>query len=498
MRQRRDSEMSKLCEYCLPGLLVEDHSIPVPLDWRGTSPAELAGVSVDDMTLLARESANESPDSAFAGKSISLFYRIVRSPEKGSEHLPLIVYLQGGPGGAEPRPLDPYTDGWMAEAVKHFRIVLPDQRGTGRSSRVEGSVINRIGAEAKAEGADPAHRQADYLKRFLADSIIRDFEYLRLSEFGGERWVTLGQSYGGFLTMANLSTFPEGVAAAFTCGGIPHIPADAADVYAHTFPRMVKKTQGFYERYPEDERRVALVADRLAAGDVTLPDGSPFSIRRLQLIGAGLGMKPAPERLHNLFDTAFVAGDGSAKAALAAAGGDVSKVELSDGFRHAVMEMTASPSNPLYWTLQEFIYADGKMEHPIRWAAAQEAAKRPEFAPSARPLMLFAEAMFPWMFDEDPALIPFRPAMDLLMEDTEFGHLYDQEQLKRNTVPLQAAVYFDDAYVDSGLQLDTLSRVGVSHAWVTNEFEHDGLHGDKVFAHLLAEARDRGDLKDVL
>ena len=162
------------------------------------------------------------------------------------------------------------------------------------------------------------------------------------------------------------------------------------------------------------------------------------------------------------------------------------------------MEMTASPSNPLYWTLQEFIYADGKMEHPIRWAAAQEAAGRPEFAPSARPLVLFAEAMFPWMFDEDPALIPFRPAMDLLMEDTEFGHLYDQEQLKRNTVPLQAAVYFDDAYVDSGLQLDTLSRVGVSHAWVTNEFEHDGLHGDKVFAHLLAEARDRGDLKDVL
>lgn len=72
--------MSKLCEYCLPGLLVEDHSVPVLLDWRGTSPAELAGVSADDMTLLARESANESPDSAFAGKSISLFYRIVRSP----------------------------------------------------------------------------------------------------------------------------------------------------------------------------------------------------------------------------------------------------------------------------------------------------------------------------------------------------------------------------------------------------------------------------------
>ncbi|MDO4428013.1 MAG: hypothetical protein Q4B91_00670 [Atopobiaceae bacterium] len=65
--------------------------------------------------------------------------------------------------------------------------------------------------------------------------------------------------------------------------------------------------------------------------------------------------------------------------------------------------------------------------------------------------------------------------------------------LLANETPLQAAVYYDDLYVD-----DTLSRVGASHAWVTNEFEHDGLHGDRVFKHLLDEARDRGDLKGLL
>ena len=64
--------------------------------------------------------------------------------------------------------------------------------------------------------------------------------------------------------------------------------------------------------------------------------------------------------------------------------------------------------------------------------------------------------------------------------------------------PLQAAVYFDDLYVDASLQLDTLGRVGAGHAWVTNEFEHDGLHGDRVFKHLLDEARDRGDLAGLL
>ena len=84
------------------------------------------------------------------------------------------------------------------------------------------------------------------------------------------------------------------------------------------------------------------------------------------------------------------------------------------------------------------------------------------------------------------------------MEDTEFDPVYDEARLAANEVPLQAAVYFDDLYVDSGLQLDTLSRVGNSHAWVTNQFEHDGLHGSEVFGRLFAEALNRGDLEHAL
>lgn len=121
-------------------------------------------------------------------------------------------------------------------------MVLPDQRGTGRSSRVDSHAMARLAAGG-------ARAQADYLKRFLADSIVRDFEHLRRTEFGGSPWVTLGQSYGGFLTLTYLSLFPEGVAASFTCGGIPHVPANATEVYEHTFPRMARKTAQFYERY---------------------------------------------------------------------------------------------------------------------------------------------------------------------------------------------------------------------------------------------------------
>lgn len=453
----------KLASYYLPGLYAEDHSIDVPLDWRGTEPGRVA---VDGL-----------PN----GEKIKLFYRVVCSPANVGRDLPLIVYLQGGPGGACPRLISPDSDGWIAEAIKHFRVVLPDQRGTGRS--------NHVGARVLAARGD-AREQAEYLKRFLARSIVCDFEYLRLTEFGGERWVTLGQSYGGFLTLSYLSFFPEGVRASFTCGGIPHVPASASEVYAHTFPRMVAKTRAFYGRYPHDRERVAAVADVLAAGGVCLPDGSPLSVRRFQTIGQGLGMKPGGERLHNLLDLAFEGGDG-----MLCAG---EKPTLTDGFLMAVLQTLSTASNPLYWTLQEFIYADGKLAEPIRWAALREYESRPEFAAAARPLMLTGEAAFPWMFEDDPMLAPMLPAVELLMEDVDFDPIYDVERLAANAVPLQAAVYFDDLYVDSGMQLDTLSRVGASHAWVTNEFEHDGLHGSVVFKRLLDEAASRGDLAGVL
>ncbi|NMN01458.1 alpha/beta fold hydrolase [Bifidobacterium panos] len=444
--------MTLLAKYYVPGLAVEDHSIDVPLDWSACQPGQ-----------------------DVAGETIKLFYRVVAAPEHVHDDLPLLVFLQGGPGDSGPRPLSPASDGWIEEAIKHFRVILPDQRGTGRSSRVDTHVMKTM------DGA----QGAAYLKHFLADSIVRDFEHLRLSEFGGARWVTLGQSYGGFLTLTYLSLFPRGVAASFTTGGIPHVPADATEVYRHTFPRMVAKTKQFYERYPQDVERMASVADKLEAGDIALPNGDPLTVQRLQCLGSDFGMKPSFERVHWILDDAFLDGDGSA---------DVD-ARLSDEFLAKVMDATSS--RPLYWPLQEFIYANGELDEPIRWAAQRVRDDTAEFDTGRRPLMMTGECVFPWMFEQESALRPFKPAMDALMEDTHFGTIYDVEQLARNEVPLQAAVYFDDMYVDSGMQLDTLSRVGNSHYWTTNEFEHDGLHGCVVFKHIFTEALNRGDLEEL-
>ncbi len=444
--------MTLLSEYYVPGLHIEDRSIKVPLDWTVHEPGH-----------------------GFDGESISLFYRVVTAPEHVHDDLPLLVFLQGGPGGSGPRPLSPSSDGWIEEAIKHFRVILPDQRGTGRSSRVDTHIMNRM------DGT----QGAAYLKRFLADSIVRDFEHLRRTEFGGARSVTLGQSYGGFLTLTYLSLFPQGVIASFTTGGIPHVPADATDVYRHTFPRMARKTKQFYKRYPNDVERVAIIADKLAVEPVACRTVIRSPSNASRCFGSDFGMKPSFERVHWILDDAFLDGDGSASAAS----------ELSDEFLAKVMDATAS--RPLYWPLQEFIYANGELETPIRWAAQRVRGEHPEFAGDIRPLNFTGEAMFPWMFEQERALRPFKPAMDVLMEDTHFGMIYDADQLARNEVPLQAAVYFDDMYVDSGLQLDTLSRVGRSHYWTTNEFEHDGVHGSVVFKRLFNEALNRGDLEEL-
>lgn len=445
--------MTTLNDYYVPGLHISEHSIQVPLDWNGKTPGQ-----------------------GFAGESLHLFYRIVEDPARIHDELPLLVFLQGGPGGSCPRPLNPTSDGWIAEAVKHFRIVLPDQRGTGRSNHVDGRLIGQM----------DAIQGADYLQRFLADSIVRDFEHLRRTEFAGQQWTTLGQSYGGFLTLTYLSLFPSGIAASFTTGGIPHVPGNAHELYEHTFRKMLMKNARYYERYPQDRERAAALADKLASESLVLPNGDPFTVERLQTLGSSFGMKPSFERVHWLLDEAFANGDGSVDA----------DSPLTEQFLFDVM--TATDSHPLYWPLQEFIYANGELDEPIHWAAQQVRDTMPEFNTDARPLMFTGECTFPWMFEQERQLRPFRGAVEELMARTRFGVIYNAEQLERNEVPLQAAVYYDDMYVPSELSLDTLSRVGRSHAWVTNEFEHDGVHGDKVFRYLLEQARDRGDLAHIL
>lgn len=412
----------------LPGYVAREHTVTVPLD-------------------------HSDPD----GATLEVFARELVAPDKiaggeADEALPWLLFLQGGPGGKGNRPLD--RSSWIDVALRTHRVLLLDQRGTGRSTPITPAITR---------GRTP-QQVADYLSLFRADAIVADAELLRRQLIGDRRWQTLGQSYGGFCTLTYLSQAPEGLDRCYVTGGVPGITADAAEVYRRTFPRAERRSHEYYARYPQDEAAVARLVDHLTEHDVRLPDGDVLTPQRLRTLGSVFGMSYGFETVHWLLDDAW-AGD-----------------ELHPAFLYQVMATTGFTDNVLY-PLQEYCY--GGPGGATGWAAQAEYDRRPEFAAGARPVLFTAEMMFPWMFDEIASLRPFRAAADLLAAKDDWPALYDPERLAANDVPLIAAVYHDDLYVDAPLQLDTLDRVGNTRAWVTNEYEHDGLRTGPVLERLL-------------
>lgn len=421
-------------EYTIPGLHVRDHVVTVPLDWS-------------------------KPE----GRTIEFFAREVVDPARKDEALPLLCFLQGGPGGKSPRPTKS-SPPWLAKALKTHRIILPDQRGTGRSTPVDAATIAGFDGEAGA----------DYLACFRADSIVDDLEHLRKTAFGGARWQTLGQSYGGFLTLTYLSRAPEGLSACYVAGGLPSLDPSAETVYRHTYPRVRAKNAIFYKRYPEDRALVARIADLLAGTDVRLLDGDRLSVHRFQSLGLDFGMGPGFENVHWLLDEAFAAPG-----------------RLSDQFLASVMHATAYHGNPLFAAIHEAIYGEG--EGATAWAAERLLAEFPEFDAAARPLLFTGEMIYPSMFEEVALLKPFRAAAEALARRPRHSRLYDKVRLAENAVPVAAVVYHDDMYVDAGLSLQTARAVGNLDVWITNEFEHDGIRqSGAVFERLLALVAEKG------
>ncbi|HSR24295.1 MAG TPA: alpha/beta fold hydrolase [Candidatus Eisenbacteria bacterium] len=418
----------RLATHRLPGLLLTDHEFEVPLD-----------------------------HAAPHGPTITVFAREVVAPRKRDRDLPWMLYLQGGPGQASPRPTG--RSGWLGRALQDHRVLLLDQRGTGRSTPATRQTLAGLGS---------AQEQARYLTHFRADSIVRDAELIRHELLGGDTWSVLGQSFGGFCALTYLSFAPEGLRQVLVTGGLPPLDRPADDVYRATYERVRDRSARYFDRYPGDQARLDTVADHLDAHDVRLPSGDPFPVARLQQLGMAFGMSDGFERLHYLLETAFAGG------------------ELSDGFLAAVERTTSFVDQPLYALLHEAIYCADGSGRPSGWAAARVHDALPEFSPKARPLLPTGEMIYPWMFDTDHSLAPLRMTAALLAAHDTWPALYDVRRLAANTVPVAAAIYHDDMYVEYAYSLETAKRVGNLSWWVTSEFAHDGLRSDaRVLDRLL-------------
>ncbi len=422
----------KTAQRRIPGLVLTDHEFQVPFD----------------------------PGRPGSG-TLSLFAREVCAAEHADKKLPWMIFFQGGPGYPGPRVLG--RSGWIKRAVQDYRVLLLDDRGTGRSEQVCAQSLARL-STVKERG--------EYLTQFRADAIVRDAEHIRRELLApGEKWTALGQSYGGFCITQYLSAAPEGLEAAIITGGLTPIGRTADEVYLASHKVLARKNRLYYERYPEDRERVRRIVEVLESEDIRLPCGERLSRRRFLQVGLHLGFHDGFEVVHYLVESAFVKGRKGP--------------ELGYPFLCDYEALLTYRQAPIFSMLQEACYAEGPATN---WAAERIRARYPEFERNEPEIFFTGEMMFRWMFEEYTHLRQLREEAEFLAAYDRWPKMHDEARLARNRVPAAAIIYADDMFVDRAYSEETAAKIRGLKVWVTNEYEHNGIrsHGEEVLGKLLA------------
>ena len=333
----------------LPGNTVFEHEISVPEDYSDPSAGS--------RPMFTRE----------------LVRGTVRDQSEVDVDAPVLCYLQGGPGFPSPR-LDALP-AWVDAALERYRVVLPDERGTGRSA-----------------GAPPS--SVAELRRLRADNIIRDLERLR-EALGIRTWTLLGQSFGGFCATHYLATGTEAVDRVLLTGGLPATDCGIDDGYRATYAKTAERHQELYREFPGIDATIRKVCHHLDNSDERLPTGERLSSRRLRTVGIDLGRGMGPVGLGMLFAAPFITVRGEQR--------------LRPDFLHAVGQRVSFSGGAMYAAIHESIYG-GTVPGPTAWSAHRIREEVAGFAEAAdpsdasAPFYLTGEHVYPWQFEEDPAL----------------------------------------------------------------------------------------------
>ena len=424
-----------MTSYRQPGTVLSDLTFAVPLD-------------------------HARPD----GQQIQIFAREVVAVGKATADLPWLVYFQGGPGFGALRPAG--RESWLNRALNDYRVLLLDQRGTGRSSPANRRALAGLG--------NP-QAQADYLTHFRADAIVADAELIRRELTGGRPWSILGQSFGGFCAVTYLSHAPEGLREALITGGLPGLDKSADDLYRVTYPLVAQKNAEHYARYPGDVEQARKVARRVAAGDTRLPSGAPLTVEAFQSLGRMLGSSTGSHQLHYLLEDPFAGGG------------------LSDDFLYQVQEhLTFSAGSAVRPAARGLLCATGR--HPLGRAASTSrvpAVRRRGRAGRRRLSAVHGGNDLPVDAGErsgagaagrcraDPGPAAFLAAAVRRGPPEGLRRARRGRRLLRRHVRAAGVLGADGPGV-RGLQ-----------PWITNEFEHDGLRvsDGKVLDRLIAMVR---------
>jgi hypothetical protein len=206
------------------------------------------------------------------------------------------------------------------------------------------------------------------------------------------------------------------------------------DVYRATWKRAMERSRRYYERYPQDRERM-----------LALPE-------RFRSLGNWLGMSDGFERVHHALELP----------------------PHSPAFQADTRDPLELERNPIYGLLHEACWADGEVTN---WSAHRT---RPEMPPE----YFTAEHILPWMLEGDTAET---------LAQHPWPRLFDEDVLRANEVPVAATIYTEDLYVERAFAEQTAAMMPRFRAWITNEYEHNGLRvdGDRILGRLIDLARGR-------
>lgn len=380
--------------------------------------------------------------------TFSLFAREIVPP--GGEEYPALVYLQGGPGFPAGRPLGTGGSfgGIVGKGLERYRWILLDQRGTGRSHRID-------------ELSPAEDLTVERLASLRQENIVRDAEELRKA-LGLETWSLFGQSFGGFCITSYLSLFPDSVDRAFLTGGLPTLTKGADDLYRTTYAKLKVRQERFFAQFPWAQARIEELIHHLDNSEEILPTGERLSSRRFRTIGIELGRGTGFDSLGYLLEEPFREVKGEKR--------------LRSDFLQDVGARLSFQGGPLYAAIHESIYGGVAGQDVTGWAAHRVRGEFEEFAEDGT--WLTGEHIYPWQFDEDPALRPFKTVAEELAQYRWPAGPYNAEVLREADVTAAAAIYLDDIFVPFEDSMATADTYRELRRHVTNKFQHNGIHED--------------------
>lgn len=394
------------------------------------------------------------------GKQITVFARELVSPEHKGKPLPFMAFFQGGPGFGAIRPAA--NGGWIKRALKEFRVLLLDQRGTGLSTPVNYLSLQHMDSD----------QQAQYLTHFRADSIIKDAEAIRAQLSPDQKWSILGQSFGGFCVLKYLNDAPHGLSEAYITGGIPSLTRHSDDVYQATYQRVLAKNHDFFTRFSDAQQLITTLAEHISNNIVRIATGERLTVEMLQLLGINIGMEQGPESVYYLLEQALIETE--------------SGTEVNPLFLAQFCQLLDFNTNPIFALLHESIYCQNTSSN---WSAQRVRSHYDQFNYEAgKPFLFTGEMVYPWFFEQFTNLKPLKHAANLLAEKSDWSPLYDLETLASNSVPVAAAIYSEDMFVEMGYSLETAKQVDKLKYWLTSEYEHNGIRmdGEHILDKLIA------------